>query len=145
MRFPTIVRGLCAAAFAAGLCIACQAVAQTDQQSPPRWIADSRTGCKIWDPAPEPHESIHWSGGCKDGFADGNGTLQWFENGRPGDRYVGEYRHGKRNGHGVVTYSNGTRVEGDWSDDQLLQMGVNEIEFRAPRSHSRAAGLTSAA
>lgn len=103
------------------------AAAQTATQKPPGWIADSKSGCKIWNPAPEAHETIRWSGGCKDGFAHGQGTLQWFENGKPGDRYEGEYEDGKRNGHGVVTESNGTRIEGDWRDDTLLQMGGNEI------------------
>ncbi|HEY3918074.1 MAG TPA: hypothetical protein VGL83_09785 [Stellaceae bacterium] len=107
--------------------IALSAAAQTEKQTPPGWIADAKTGCKIWNPAPQTHETIHWSGGCKGGYAQGKGTLQWFENSRPGDRYEGEYQGGKRNGHGVVTESNGTRIEGDWRNDELMQMGVNEI------------------
>jgi hypothetical protein len=114
-------------AVAAILCAACQAHAQNETQHPPAWIADTKTGCKIWNPAPQAHETIHWSGACQAGLAQGKGTLQWFENGKPGDRYDGEYQAGKRNGHGIVTESNGTRIEGDWRDDQLLQMGVNEI------------------
>ena len=103
-------------------------LAQSNNTTPPAWIADAKTGCKVWNPAPEPHETIHWSGSCsKDGYAQGKGTLEWTENGKPGDRYVGEYEGGKRNGHGVVTDEHGNRVEGDWRDDQLLQMGVNEI------------------
>jgi hypothetical protein len=98
---------------------------QTDRQ--PGWIADSKTGCKVWNPAPQPHETIRWSGGCKGGYAQGTGTLQWFEDGRPSDRYEGDYQAGKRNGHGVVTQRNGTRIEGDWRNDELLQLGVNEI------------------
>jgi hypothetical protein len=94
---------------------------------PPAWITDAKTGCKVWNPAPQAHETIRWSGGCEGGYAQGKGTLQWFENGRPGDRYEGEYQAGKRNGHGTVTMSNGTRIEGDWRNDELLQLGVNEI------------------
>jgi hypothetical protein len=118
------IRGL---AVAAVLCVASSAHAQTETHRPPSWIADSKTGCKIWNPAPQPHETIQWSGGCKGGYAQGKGTLQWFENGKPGDRYEGDYQGGKRNGHGTVTMSNGTRIEGDWRDDVLLQMGLNEI------------------
>jgi hypothetical protein len=102
--------------------------AQTDKSAPPAWIADAKTGCKVWNPAPQQHEAIRWSGGCsKDGYAQGNGTLQWTENGKPGDRYAGAYQAGKRNGHGVVVDAQGNRVEGDWRNDELLQMGVNEI------------------
>ncbi|HEV8014384.1 MAG TPA: hypothetical protein VGP48_02565 [Stellaceae bacterium] len=121
------MRLIAAVILAASLGIAGAARAQTDAQTPPGWIADTKTGCKIWNPAPQPHEAVHWSGRCKGGYAEGKGTLQWTENGRPGDRYDGEYQAGKRNGHGVVTEGNGTRVEGDWQNDELLQMGVNEI------------------
>lgn len=133
MRPPSIIRSIGTATVAAILCLAFQSAAQTDDQTPPRWIADPKTGCKIWDPAPEPHESVHWSGPCKDGFAQGRGTLQWTVNGKPGDRYDGEYQHGKRNGHGVVTDTDGNRIEGEWHDDELLQPGVNEINFSVRR------------
>lgn len=102
-------------------------VAQAQAGKPPSWITDSKTGCKIWNPSPEARETIRWSGGCEGGYAQGKGTLQFFENGKPGDRFEGEYQAGKRNGHGVVTMSNGTRIEGDWRNDELLQLGVNEI------------------
>ena len=107
--------------------VAMAPVARAQSGKPPGWIADAKTGCKIWNPAPQAHETIRWSGGCEGGYAQGRGTLQWYENGRPGDRYVGDYQAGKRNGHGVVTMSNGTRIEGDWRNDELLQLGVNEI------------------
>ena len=102
-------------------------IAQTQSGRSPEWIADAKTGCKVWNPAPQARETIQWSGGCEGGYAQGKGRLQWYENGRPGDRYDGEYRAGKRNGHGTVTMSNGKRIEGDWRNDELLQLGVNEI------------------
>jgi hypothetical protein len=129
LRPFSIIRGIGTVAVVAILGLAFQSAAQTDEQAPPAWIADSMTGCKIWNPAPEPHESVHWAGPCKDGFAEGKGTLQWTENGKLGDRYDGEYQHGKRNGHGVVTDSDGHRIEGNWLDDELLQPGATEIDF----------------
>lgn len=33
-------------------------------------------GCRIVNPSPQPHESTSWSGGCRDGYADGDGVLQ---------------------------------------------------------------------
>jgi hypothetical protein len=122
-----ILPALCAVALAVTLGLAPTGHAQTQSKRQPAWIADSKTGCKVWNPAPQAHETIHWSGDCDSGYAQGKGTLQWYENGKPGDRYVGDYQGGKRNGHGVVTMSNGTRIEGDWRNDELLQLGVNEI------------------
>src|SRR5208282_1753919 len=40
------------------------------------WITDSH-GCKVWDSLPSANESVSWSGPCKDGYADGEGTLAW--------------------------------------------------------------------
>jgi hypothetical protein len=133
MKHRVVSNLLVALAIAAMLAVSVEARAQTDNPAKPGWIADPKTGCKIWNQAPEPHETITWSGPCKDGYADGTGTLQWIENGKKGDRYDGEYGHGKRNGHGIVTEHNGTRVEGDWHDDELQQIGVNEIDLVTPR------------
>lgn len=112
---------------AATLGIALFLAKPSQAQAPPGWIVDQKTGCKVWDPAPEPNEAVAWSGPCKNGFADGEGTLQWTENGEPSDRYVGEYHGGKRNGQGTVTYRNGETVRGVWRDDELLQLPPNEI------------------
>ncbi len=127
MKFPRNAPGLSFIVLSVLLGLAWPAMAQHKSTRPPGWIADSKTGCKVWNPAPQAHETIHWSGKCQGGYASGDGTLQWFENGRPGDRYEGEYQDGKRNGHGTVTMGNGTRIEGDWRNDELLQLGVNEI------------------
>jgi hypothetical protein len=127
MGFSNIRRSLVLLTGAVLLNASVAAMAQAQSGKPPDWIADAKTGCKVWNPAPQARETIRWSGGCEGGFAQGRGTLQWYENGRPGDRYDGEYQAGKRNGHGVVTMSNGKRIEGDWRNDELLQLGVNEI------------------
>jgi hypothetical protein len=126
MRFSSITRSIGFLAVVASLGVAIPALAQQAGKSA-TWIADSKTGCKVWNPAPQARETIQWSGNCDAGLAQGKGTLQWFENGKEGDRYVGDYQGGKRNGHGVVTMKNGTRIEGDWRNDELLQLGVNEI------------------
>jgi hypothetical protein len=129
MKHVDLARFVCAATLVTVLCIAFPASAQTGNPMRPGWIADQKTGCKVWNPAPEPRESIRWSGACKDGFAQGKGTVQWLENGQPGDRFDGEYQHGKRNGFGVVTESDGTRTAGEWKDDELVE-GTLNIDFR---------------
>jgi len=118
-----------ATAIAACLLAGAPLSAQAARPLRPHWIADAQTGCKVWDPAPEAHESVRWSGPCKGGFAEGQGTLRWFEDGEPGDRYTGEYRHGHRDGYGVLTTSKGETIRGDWSNGRLVQLPANEIDF----------------
>jgi hypothetical protein len=97
------------------------AVAQTEQgKQPPDWITASNQPCKIWNPEPQPDESVTWSGGCKDGYATGKGVLHWTENGKPDIVFDGEYANGKRNGRGVIFTPEGERVEGFWIDDKPL-------------------------
>lgn len=43
------------------------------------WIITDK-GCKVWNPSPQPNESVTWSGECVDGKAHGNGILQWYQN-----------------------------------------------------------------
>ena len=76
--------------------------------------------CKIWNPEPQPNESVTWSGGCKEGYASGRGVLRWTENGKPDVEFDGTYANGKRNGRGVIITPDGRRVEGVWVNDILL-------------------------
>lgn len=95
---------------------ASQAAGQAPSSSPPGWIADPRTGCKVWNAGPLPGESVSWSGGCVAGLATGTGTLQWFKDGKPAGRYDGQYRAGKQNGRGTFLFVSGNRYEGEWRD-----------------------------
>jgi hypothetical protein len=90
----------------------------------PGWIADTRTGCRVWNADPRPAESVTWSGDCVDGLATGRGTAQWFTNGRPTDRYEGEYRAGQENGSGTFAWANGERYEGEWRNGERAGRGV---------------------
>ena len=105
-----------------------QAVAQRNDQADnkkpmPDWITTSNKSCKVWNPNPEPNESVTWSGECKDGLASGKGILFWTENGKPDVEYDGDYANGKRNGHGVMIFPDGKRIEGFWVNDEMLEGG----------------------
>jgi hypothetical protein len=39
------------------------------------WITDKKSGCKIWNPRPQPNETISYAGACKDGVANGHDTV----------------------------------------------------------------------
>ena len=120
------------------------AVAQTPQ---PGWIADSTTGCRVWNSNPEPNETINWSGDCPDGVASGHGVLQWFKDGKVNGhfeggllngrqegqgvftwpdrgRYEGGFSKGRKTGHGVYIWVQGDRYEGEWFDDKPNGLGL---------------------
>jgi hypothetical protein len=84
------------------------------------WIIAKNKPCKIWNPEPQPRESVTWSGACKGGFASGKGILRWTENGKPDAEFDGEYANGKRNGPGVLTMPDGQKAIGNWADDELV-------------------------
>ena len=62
---------------------------------------------------------------CNVGFAEcikgvcinGYGTYTYAN----GNKYVGEYKDGKRNGLGTYTFANGTVDKGIWKNNQLIE------------------------
>lgn len=87
------------------------------------WIVDNSSGCKVWNPKPEPNESISWSGKCNEGTASGQGILQWYisKSGLKEDKklqatFEGYMSNGKSNGAGTLTASDGRKYVGDFKD-----------------------------
>lgn len=87
-------------------------------------MADSRTGCKLWNPMPQPGETVRWSGACEGGFATGPGVTEWFENGQATEIVEGGRVAGHLQGKGVQTTAEGGRFEGSWKDDRRNGPGV---------------------
>jgi len=92
--------------------------------------------CRLAPITPAPAQAPSWSGGCKNGFADGKGTLEWrdaagkryrldavFAAGQvtgeatlhspDGTRYLGTLTNGIPDGHGYFEDPDGTQYEGD--------------------------------
>jgi len=89
------------------------------------WQAHPSTGCKVWNADPGADMAFTWTGDCKNGYIDGVGTLQWYEKGVPGDKYVDQYLRGKAHGRGVFTWTfPSARYEGDFLDGQRSGKGV---------------------
>lgn len=109
----------------------------TVQAAGDAFVADTKTGCKVFKPNTTQKETVTWSGLCKNGLADGPGIAEWinggvvsikfegsFKGGRiegtgimiaaGGDHYEGQYKEGKRHGHGVYVSANGERYEGEY-------------------------------
>jgi len=89
------------------------------------WIADNR-GCKVANTFPRPGESIAWSGRCKDGYADGDGVLQWFLDGEQDDRFEGHLSMGWAEGRGALAKTDGSTYVGDWKHSS--QEGVGRYD-----------------
>lgn len=112
-------------ALASVVLVAAAFAARAEQPDKPEWIAD-QNGCKVANPFPRVGETIAWSGSCKDGFAEGQGTLQWFLEGVLDDRYEGNLTHGWAEGRGTLYRADGGKYEGEWKDS--LQDGDGRYE-----------------
>jgi len=95
----------------------------------PGWIADARTGCRVWNATPRPNQTVSWSGGCQNEIAQGRGVLQWFVNNRPTDRYDGELVGGKLDGRGAYVSADGFRYDGAWRDG--IANGTGELTTKS--------------
>jgi hypothetical protein len=100
------------------------------------WIADASAGCQVWNPHPQPDETIHWSGACPNGFAQGRGAAQWFKNNLPFETDEGEWHAGRQTGYGTQVWPSG-RYDGELLNGEpngrgvLILQGVRyEGEFR---------------
>jgi hypothetical protein len=89
------------------------------------WIADSR-GCKVANTFPRPGETITWNGRCKDGYADGEGVLQWFLDGKQDDRFEGQLVMGWAEGRGMLAKADGSRYAGGWKHS--MQEGTGRYD-----------------
>lgn len=112
---------------AALLLLTTHGMAQPDNSASPDWITATNQPCKIWNPEPQPNESVTWSGPCQDGLASGQGVLRWTLNGKADVEFEGRYANGKRNGRGVLITPDGRRIEGEWVNDILLAPDRNPI------------------
>lgn len=96
-----------------------------------RWLADLKTGCKLWNNFPQGrNESVQWSGACDtDGLATGSGVATWSNQyGFPYETDEGEWEKGKLNGVATILvgkdYEEKTRFEGTFKDNLPNGLGT---------------------
>ncbi len=87
------------------------------------WIANAKTGCKVWNPNPSAGETVNWSGACSGGLAEGKGVLDWLRGGTPFERDEGQWRAGRQTGEGTQTWPVG-RYRGQFLDSLPHGSGV---------------------
>lgn len=86
------------------------------------YISDEKGGCKSFT-FNVANRTNAWSGSCKNGFADGYGTLKVFERGKLIYTYIGNLENGKFNGKCTLSFYDNTRFEGSHSSH--VPSGVN--------------------
>ncbi|HEY1047520.1 MAG TPA: hypothetical protein VGF79_13830 [Bacteroidia bacterium] len=90
------------------------------QDSEGKFIKDAKTGCTVWFKHYFEEDSITWTGNCKDGFAEGKGTMTGFTKGKQSAKYIGEMHQGKPYGKGVFTFWGDRKLEGNFSNGEPL-------------------------
>lgn len=104
---------------------------------------DLQQSCKILDP--DLAQGIY-RGGCKDGWADGYGEVNVYENSGVNDKsgdvssYRGDFLAGKKHGKGIKVMPNGDRYTGDFLDDYRDGRGVYVWSDRTPWAGNRYEG-----
>src|SRR5262245_60280648 len=81
------------------------------------WLLDTELGCRMWDWHPTPEDTATWSGACRGGAKVGGGVVQWFEHGRPIDRFEGNYIEGRRQGPGRYSWNEMEWFDGVYESD----------------------------
>ena len=104
-----------AAAVAAALVLAVPVAARCAETG--GWIFDTAAGCKVWNPHPQPNETIRWLGACANGMAQGRGSAQWFRGNLPFESDEGEWREGRQAGYGSQVWPIG-RFDGELVDGE---------------------------
>ncbi len=113
--------------FCAGLALALSALAALPPAARAAetgaWILDTGGGCKVWNPHPQPNETVRWTGACAGGMAQGRGAAQWFRSNLPFETDEGEWREGRQIGYGTQVWPTG-RYDGELADGEPSGHGV---------------------
>ncbi|MBK7811142.1 MAG: hypothetical protein IPI50_07885 [Saprospiraceae bacterium] len=90
------------------------------QDSQEQIHTDVHSGCKVFIKHTFTEDSIIWNGACKEGFANGHGTVIGFTNGKTSSKYIGVMKNGKPNGLGVYTFWGDRKLEGNFVNGEPL-------------------------
>ena len=66
-------------------------------------------------------------GEWKDGERNGQGIFTFGKGKHEGDKFVGEYKDGERNGQGTYTWTNGQKYVGEWKDEKENGQGTMSL------------------
>lgn len=91
------------------------------------FVADSASGCKVFNPHPTAGETVSWTGECVNGLAQGRGSLRWFRGGTAIETDDGEWDQGRQSGRGRQDWTSGS-YEGELSNGEPSGHGVMTLQ-----------------
>ena len=95
------------------------------QPSAQGWAFDLISGCRVMaSTIASETDNLTWRGGCKDGQAEGAGTLTFFLHGAPVADASGQWHLGKQSGWGKHTTPNGDSLEAEFKDGVANGRGI---------------------
>ncbi|RYY33704.1 MAG: hypothetical protein EOP46_15670 [Sphingobacteriaceae bacterium] len=87
------------------------------------FVQDARTGCKLWaDNADD--EIFRWSGPCINGYANGNGTITWYQKQQKAAMYTGQVKAGRITGKGKLVINGYGTLQGNFLNGLLNGPGA---------------------
>ena len=85
-----------------------------------KWFPTDKINCLVWNPEPQPLETVTWSGECSNGKANGIGILSWSN----GDKYIGDYKDGNMHGQGTYAWEKKDQYTGEWQNNDFHGHGT---------------------
>jgi len=92
-----------------------------------KWVSCGN-GVQLLDPYYYEGVTFKWTGGNKEGKANGYGVATKYANGEFESKYEGSYKDGIREGKGVFTHADGSVKTGYFVDGQLVGKGTMDTE-----------------
>jgi hypothetical protein len=106
-----------------GLCVALLVASPVQAGVDDQYLI-GESNCRVINPSPVANERVHWSGGCKDGFAEGTGRLDWFVSDILVSSYEGGMLRGQAHGSGDYVYASKSRYQGKFDHGEMHGRGT---------------------
>ena len=81
-------------------------------------FVETTLGCRVWVSHVQHELVAKWSGDCVDGYVSGTGTLDMQSLGKS-DRYEGAMSKGKPEGSGIIKFSDGRTLSGEFHNGHV--------------------------
>lgn len=98
------------------------------QETAGNYIADKKTGTKVWFKHNFEEDSVTWTGPSKAGLAEGFGSMVGFTNGKVSSGYIGFMSEGKPHGNGSFWFWGDRKLEGNFCFGEPLFLENNLIK-----------------
>ncbi|MDC8758095.1 hypothetical protein [Janthinobacterium fluminis] len=107
------------------LCLFAAGAALADGPASPPAAKD----CRLVISPPEADETVSWDGPCEDGYAHGNGVVQWLAGDKLKAQYKGPMERGRMHGAGAYQYANEKQYWGEFKNGQRDGQGIEVDKY----------------